>query len=302
MTSATTATVGPPHREHRVRAADGRRIAVAEWGDPAGLPLIDIHGTPGGRISYWRDPGVYARHGLRRLTFDRAGYGESTRNAGRRVVDVVPDVVAIADALGVDRFAVTGRSGGGPHALACAAQLPHRVIRCLAAVSIAPPDAEGLDHLAGMTEGNVAEFRVSLEGEAAIRGLVEPERITMLERIAAHEVDFLPPVYQVAASDRDEIALRYESLTDPIRFGLAASADGWVDDDLAFAMPWGFDVAAIRVPVCVAYGRADTLVPAAHGDWLARHVPGAVVEVSDIGHMADETSYARQLAWLAGSP
>src|SRR5207244_2240387 len=97
----------PEHIEHRVRTPDGRTLAVAEWGDPNGLPLIAFHGTPGGRIGWWEDPTIYARHGLRRLTFDRPGYGESTRLAGRTVADVVRDVVTIADALGVDRFAVT---------------------------------------------------------------------------------------------------------------------------------------------------------------------------------------------------
>ena len=91
------------------------------------MPVIAHHGTPGGRIEYWRDPTIYARHGLRRITFDRPGYGESTRLAGRSIADVVPDVVAIADALGIDRFAVIGGSGGGPHTLACAALLPERV-------------------------------------------------------------------------------------------------------------------------------------------------------------------------------
>jgi pimeloyl-ACP methyl ester carboxylesterase len=117
----------PEHIEHRVRTGDGRVVAVAEWGDPEGAPLISIHGTPGGRIAYWMDPTIYARHRLRRLTFDRPGYGESTRQRNRIVADIVPDIVAIADALGVDRFAVIGGSGGGPHALACAALLPDRV-------------------------------------------------------------------------------------------------------------------------------------------------------------------------------
>ena len=94
MANVTTAE----HVEHRVETSDGRILAVAEWGDPQGVPLIAMHGTPGGRISYWEDSMIYARHGLRRLTYDRPGYGDSTRLAGRTVADVVPDVLAITAA------------------------------------------------------------------------------------------------------------------------------------------------------------------------------------------------------------
>jgi pimeloyl-ACP methyl ester carboxylesterase len=100
---------------------------VAEWGDPDGSPLITLHGTPGSRLGHWRDPGIYARYGLRRITYDRAGYGGSTRLAGRTIADVTGDVAAIADALGIGSFAISGGSGGGPHALACAALLGDRV-------------------------------------------------------------------------------------------------------------------------------------------------------------------------------
>src|SRR3954454_2394634 len=122
----------PPHLEHRIKTPDGRTLAVAEWGDPNGTPFIAMHGTPGGRISYWQDPTIDARHGLRRITFDRPGYGESTRLAGRSVADVVKDVEAIASALDIDTFVVSGGSGGGPHCLATAALMPDRVVRCLA--------------------------------------------------------------------------------------------------------------------------------------------------------------------------
>src|SRR5436309_2707875 len=124
----------PPHLEHRVKTADARILAVAEWGDPAGIPVISMHGTPGGRITYWEDPSIDQRHGVRRITYDRPGYGESTRFAGRRIADVVADVVAITNELGIDQFVVSGGSGGGPHCLATAALMSDRVIRCLAQV------------------------------------------------------------------------------------------------------------------------------------------------------------------------
>ncbi len=290
----------PEHIEHRIRTRDGRVLAVAEWGDPGGIALFGIHGTPGGRISYWMDPSIYARHGLRRFTLDRPGYGESTRQPGRTVADFVSDTVAIADELGVGQFAVTGGSGGGPHALACAALLSGRVLRCLADVSIAPYDAEGLDWLAGMTEGNVEEFEAALAGEAAIRAVATRERATLLERLAAGRSDFWGDSYVMSEADQAQMAKHLDLISDQLMNGLAPGVDGWVDDELAFTRPWGFDVGSIRVPVYLTYGRADTLVPAAHGDWLAAHIPGATVVVKDAGHLGDDDAVETEMAWLAG--
>ena len=297
---APTVTV-PDHLEHRVRTADGRTVAAAEWGDPNGVPLFALHGTPGGRISFWQDPTIYARHGLRRITLDRPGYGESTRQPGRKVADVVPDIIAIADQLGIGSFAVTGGSGGGPHALACAALLPDRVLRCLADVSVAPFDAEGLDFMAGLTQGNVDEIEASLRGEPDIRELLDVERATMLARFDAGDANFLGDSYEMPEADRAQMLKHAGRIAINLRAGLAGGVDGWVDDDLAFIKPWGADVAEIRVPVLLAYGRHDTLVPAAHGDWLAAHIPDAMTRVNnDTGHMGDDEDIERDMAWLAG--
>jgi pimeloyl-ACP methyl ester carboxylesterase len=290
----------PAHLEHRIRTADGRTLAVAEWGDPNGIGMFALHGTPGGRIGYWMDPGIYARYGLRRLTFDRPGYGDSTRHKGRTVADVVPDIETIANALGIDQFAVTGGSGGGPHALAVAALLGDRVLRCLADVSIAPYGAEGLDFLAGMNEGNVIEFNAALAGEDTLRALLVRERSTTLQRLADNRSDFLGDDYEMSEPDRLQMAKHLSRVKHHLVTCLAPGVDGWVDDDIAFTKPWGFDVADIRVPMLLTYGRADNLVPAAHGDWLVAHIPGATVDVTDVGHMGDDAQVEGQMAWLAG--
>jgi len=275
----------PEHIEHRFTLPDGRTLAVAEWGDPAGIPCFMIHGTPGSRIAWWLDPTIYARHGIRRFTVDRAGYGESTRRPGRIVADFVPDIVAVADTLGLGRFVVTGGSGGGPHALALAAMLPDRVVRCMAAVSVAPYPAEGLDWFAGLTEGNVIEFKAALAGEEASRELLTGLRKEVASRMAAGRVDWMGDDYELSDADVAQM-----------------SADGWVDDNLAFTKPWGFDVEDIRVPVVLTYGRTDVLVPAAHGDWLAAHIPAAEAWVDEAaGHMGDDSTVERDMAWL-GQP
>ena len=284
----------PAHLEHRVPTPDGRTLAVAEWGDPNGLPLIAMHGTPGGRITYWEDPTIYARHGLRRLTYDRPGYGESTRHKGRSVVDAVDDVAAITAALGIDRFVVTGGSGGGPHCLATAALMPDRVIRCLAEVSVAPYPAEGLDWLAGMTQGNIDEFKAAMEGEATMRAIAERERKITLDRLAEGRADFFGDTYELSEADMAQMRKHLSLVADQMFNCLAPGADGWVDDMLAFVKPWGFDVTTIRVPVAVKFGRTDNLVPPAHGDWLAAHIPNAIVAAHEgAGHAGDDADVER---------
>src|SRR4051794_8100368 len=123
---------------HLLALPDGRSLCFAEWGDPAGFPVLTLHGTPGSRLNRHPDAEQYARAGARVITYDRPGYGGSTRRPGRSVVDCVEDVAALADHLGLDRFAVTGGSGGGPHALAVAARLGDRVVRCRCVVGVAP--------------------------------------------------------------------------------------------------------------------------------------------------------------------
>ncbi|HET9852036.1 MAG TPA: alpha/beta hydrolase [Candidatus Limnocylindrales bacterium] len=291
----------PEHIEHRITLPDGRTLAAAEWGDPDGIPLVAIHGTPGGRISWYKDPDIYRKFGVRRVTYDRPGYGESTRHPGRRVVDAVSDIEHLTAALGIDRFLVSGGSGGGPHALACAALLPDRVIRCQAAVSVAPFEAQGLDWMAGMTEGNVKEFGAAVQGEDAAREVCNPLRDIGLERLEQNRIDWMGDDYDLSEADREQMRKHIVRVRAHIANGLAPGSDGWVDDLLVFVQPWGFDVESIRVPVLITYGRTDVLVPAAHGDWLAAHVPGAEVWVDDeSGHMGDDDAIKRELGWLTG--
>jgi pimeloyl-ACP methyl ester carboxylesterase len=234
---------------------------------------------------------------------DRPGYGESTRQAGRSVADIVADIAFVADTLGVPSFAVTGGSGGGPHALACAALLPDRVLRCLTNVSPAPFGPDGIDGdawLEGMTEGNVIEFRAAMVGEGEMRPLAERLRATTLERLAAGRLDFEGDEYEMAEADLAQTAKHYERIVDHMTSALAPGADGWIDDMLAFVKAWGFDPRTITVPVYLSYGRADTLVPAAHGDWLAATIPGATAVVTEAGHLGDDESVEVELAWLAG--
>ena len=284
---------------------DGRTLCYAEWGDPDGFPVLGLHGTPGSRLDRHPDPRTYLDAGARLITYDRPGYGGSTRLHGRRIVDCVPDVVALADRLGLERFAVTGGSGGGPHALAVAARVGSpRVVRARCAVGSAPYGAEGLDWFDGMAAMNVTEFGWALAGEDVLVPNIVREHAQMVDRVAEDPATVLGD-YEIDAVDREALA-REDIATVTREFGEELARGGywgWVDDDLAAVRPWGFDLSEIDLPVEVRYGAKDTLVPAAHGAWLAAHVPGASCAVEEgMGHMGDPDAVADLLRWLvAGS-
>jgi pimeloyl-ACP methyl ester carboxylesterase len=141
-----------------VTATDGRALEVVLAGPRDGKPLFVHHGTPGAAEMFDPLVEIGAERGLRHVAYSRPGYGGSERHPMRTVADCIPDVVAIADALGYDRFYSIGGSGGGPHSIACAALLPERVIAVASIASPAPLDAQGLDWTAGMGEENVAEL------------------------------------------------------------------------------------------------------------------------------------------------
>jgi pimeloyl-ACP methyl ester carboxylesterase len=280
---------------------DGRTLTFAEWGDPGGFPVFSLHGTPGSRFTRHYDESVYADVGARVITYNRPGYGESERQRGRRVVDCVDDVVAIADTLRIEQFSVNGGSGGGPHALAIAARLPERVRKATCAVGMAPYDAVDFDWFEGMDAFNVRLFGLALQGEDALVPEIEREAAEALERSAADPSRFIGDEVKLSATDRAELARkeRHDVMRQSVSEALRNGVWGWVDDDLCFARPWGFDVAEIRVPTRVAYGASDVLVPPRHGEWLASHVPGAEAVISqDRGHMPDAGVVAERFGWL----
>ncbi len=252
------------HRVTTIDLPDGRVLDIRVSGPEDGLPLLYHHGTPGARTPLHALERAAHAHGLRYITSSRAGYGGSTRAAGRSIVDVVPDAAAILDHLGIERCVVAGWSGGGPHALATAARLPERVAGVLSIAGVAPYDAPGLDYTAGQGQQNVDETLLALEGEAALRPLVEDDAAGLREVDAAGIVEqlhtLLPPV-------------DVEMLTDEFGADLAAQfheafrvgVDGYLDDSLAFVRPWGFSLDEITVPTFIWQGDQDLMVPFAHG-------------------------------------
>lgn len=280
---------------------DGRALCFAQWGDPQGFPVLSLHGTPGGRLNRHPDESRYAEAGARVITYDRPGYGRSDRLPGRAVVDCVGDVAALADHLGIARFSVVGGSGGGPHCLAVAARLGARVVRARCVVGVAPYGVEDLDFFAGMDPMNVTEFGWALEGEDRLVRELTRELREMGERVAQDPATLLGDDWDLDEADRAVMARPEMAsvLREATEDNVAAGPWGWVDDDLAFTRPWGFDLPEIAVPVEVRYGARDVLVPAAHGAWLGRMVPGAVVVVEEEqGHMGDPDKIVERMRWL----
>ena len=257
-----------------VNLPDGRTLDVLAGAAGPGYCLLFHHGTPGSATRYETWFAAAEERGLRPLAYSRPGYATSTRDAGRTVASAAADVEALLDQLGIGEFFTLGGSGGGPHSIACAALLPDRCLASAALVTVAPWEADGLDWMAGMTQSNVDEFGAALAGEPALREWMAAEgeeyrQITGQTMVAALG-DALPPVDQAVATG--EWA---EHEAAGIRRALEHGFDGWVDDDLAFARPWGFDPAYIRVPVQIWQGEEDRLVPWSHGEWLANRIPGA---------------------------
>ncbi len=285
--------------QHTVHTPDGRVLAVEEAGDPAGRPVLVHGGTPNSRHLYSPNAIDAAERGLRLISYDRPGYGESSPQPGRTVADCAADVRAICADLGIDRLATWGISGGGPHVLACAALLPDLVVAAASLASLAPFDADGLDYFAGMGQGNVDDTRLFLADEAAARAKTEQDR----EEFLAASPDDVSTGMATLLTPTDAAVLTGELakfLTSSMQDGLAPGAQGWWDDN-CMILPWGFDVADISVPVLLLHGRQDMFVPFGHGEWLAAHIPGVEARLTDDdGHLTlIEYRVPEVHAWLA---
>ncbi len=252
---------------------DGRALEIEVSGPDRGPVLLFLHGTPGASHQLGALADAAAGHGHRLVTFSRAGYGASSRRAGRSVADDPSDVAAVLDHLGTEACVVAGWSGGGPHALACGARLADRVRAVTVVAGVAPYDAEGLDFLAGMGEDNIEEFGLTVKGEPALRGFLDSAREEFLSMTAGQveaSLDTLLPDV-----DRGSITGAFaDYLATEFRQAVSVSMDGWVDDDLAFAAPWGFALSDVTVPTYLWQGSEDLMVPFAHGEWLVGRIPG----------------------------
>ena len=250
-----------------------------------GLTVFWHHGTPNtGEPPAPLFPAAAGR-GIRWVSYDRPGCGGSSPNPGRDVASAATDTAAVADALGIGRFAVMGHSGGGPHALACAALLPGRVLGAVSLAGLAPFRAEGLDWFAGMSPSGVSLLSAAAAGPAALHDYLASS-------------DFDPE--QLTPADQAALAGDWAWLGEVAGKAVAAGPGGMPDDELAYVAPWGFDPAQIRPPVLLAHGAQDRIAPSPHSEWLARHCRRAQLWLRpDDGHISVLDCAVAALDWLA---
>jgi pimeloyl-ACP methyl ester carboxylesterase len=273
--------------ETDLELSDGRTLHTYDTGtdDAAGrLTVFWHHGTP--NIGVPPEPlfAAAAQLGIRWVSYDRPGYGGSTPYPGRDVASAAAYVSSIANALGIDQFAVMGHSGGGSHALACGALLPERVLGVVSVAGLAPFGAEGLDWFAGMAPSGVASLRAAAEGRAA------KERY----EASAGEQDpgFIP-------ADWAALSGAWSWLGDVVGPAVEAGPGGLIDDDLAYVAPWGADPAQVIAPTLLLHGGRDRVVPSSHSEWLARRCPPAELRLCpDDGHISVLNSSAAAMDWI----
>jgi len=269
-----------------VRLDDGRTLRVHDSGAPSGthaLTLVWHHGSP--QTGALLEPvlAAAAERGIRLVSYARPSYGGSTPRPGRSVASAAADVARLADALGIGRFAVMGASGGGPHALACAALLGDRVTGAVSLAGLAPLTEE-FDWFAGMASDG--GLRAALTGREA-----------RARHAATDELD----EGSFTAADWAALGGAWASLGADAGRAEAAGPDGLIDDDVAFVNPWDFDVAAIQAPVLVVHGGEDRVVPLAHAEWLVRRCPMPELRLRPRdGHVSVLNACPVAMDWLRG--
>lgn len=265
---------------------DGRTLEAVDEGDPRGTLLVCHHGSPAAAVPFEPFDRAAAERGIRLVTLSRAGYGGSSRHEGRSVASAAADAAALADHLGSERFLTMGWSGGGPHALACAALLPERVSAVATIAGVAPYDADGLVWTEGMGESNQFEYPLAARDPDGLLDWMRP----MVDALAVAEPDEVVQELRTVISEVDEAALSGavgELFATSLRRAFLDGPWGWFDDDLAVVRAWGFELSSIRAPVSVWQGRQDLMVPFAHGEWLVAHVPTARARLRpEHGHLS----------------
>jgi pimeloyl-ACP methyl ester carboxylesterase len=271
MTASDRAS-GPEPIRSRVAAQPGRSVEVLVTGPADGLPLVYHTGTPSGLAVFEPMVRACAERGLRLILYTRPGYGGSDPQPGRRIAEAAADVRAILDHLGAGEFVTAGASGGGPHALACAALLPGRCLAAATLGGVAPREEPGW--LTGMAEENVVEFGAAIEGDEALTAFLCGAAAELAGVTGDQVAQALGQL--ASAADRRVLTGEYaDHLAASFRAAVSTGIAGWRDDDLAFVADWGVTLDTIDVPVSIWQGDADNMVPLEHGRRLALLIPHA---------------------------
>jgi pimeloyl-ACP methyl ester carboxylesterase len=261
-----------------ITLSDGRYLAYAEYGDSAGKPLFFFHGTPGSR--FFHPPlEITIQLGVRLICIDRPGYGESTFQPGRCILDWPLDIVQFADALKIDKFFVAGHSGGGPYTLACAYSLPERVIRAVTLSGAGLVDVP--DATRGMTWINRLGFKFSRylpwNLQRLIVWFIYREKCADPVQAMARQDGHRPLADDKLLAIPEIRQLCLESEVEAYRPGMI----GFAWDIRLITRPWGFRCEKIHIPVFLWHGTADnmTSLPMAHH--LAGSIPGCKATICE---------------------
>lgn len=263
-----------------ITTGDGRTVGIADYGAPAGHPVLWCHGGPGSRLEPALHHQPAAAAGIRIIGIDRPGYGLSTVQPGRTIAGWVPDALAVADHLGLDTFHAVGVSTGGAYALALAAAAPNRVlgvVACCAMTDMRYEPARATMGAAAHDPWNAPDRAAAI---AAVTALFGDDGSKMLDMDG-------PPL---APADMDLLAdpefLQQWMTAMPANF--ANGVQGYTDDRLADGPGWTtFDVGTITCPVTVLHGSADTIVDPVHAQHTASLLPNAQLRiVDDLGHLS----------------
>jgi pimeloyl-ACP methyl ester carboxylesterase len=265
-----------------VTLPDGRELAYEEYGDPGGEPVLSFHGGLSSRLDAAPAHQAALDLGVRLLSPDRPGIGLSTFQPGRRLLDWPADVAALADALGIDRFAVMGWSCGGPYAAVCGARMSDRVTAVGLLSSAVPLE------LVGTTKGLARDDRLLLFLVRWTPRLAAALlRITIgqaTERRLYREIRrSFPAVDRAALEERGSIVDAVAFVKESMRQG----AQGCLQDYRVFGSPWGFDLSEVTVPVQIWEGEEDNTGPPEYRELLLRHLPRAQLSlVPGEGHLS----------------
>lgn len=263
---------------------DGRKLEIETAGNNQGRAVIFHHGTPGASSTWKSWLTEVANQGGFAISYSRPGYGDSSRNAGRSVISNTENILAIIEHFNLKEIVSIGWSGGGPHALADTTLIQSRGAISIAGVG--PYGAASLNFLEGMGEENHVEFGAAVQGEAAINTWML-ENAPGLTNVTGPD---LIEAFGGLIGDADKAALVggvADEMAASFRQSQANGHFGWMDDDLAFVKPWGFDISEINKPVQLWQGNDDLMVPHAHGIWLANHIPVAeLIMIDGEGHIS----------------
>lgn len=283
----------------QVRLKDGRTLAYAECGARGGVPVLHFHGLPSCRLEYRAvDTDVLGRAGVRLICIDRPGFGRSSRQPGRRVIDWPADVAQLADILGLEQFAVSGYSAGGPFALACARAMPDRLLGVGVLGGSAPRQAPGGHRVLSRTDRltfPLARYAPPLASGLWLLGRRQARRSPAQFRRELAK-DFPASPDRAALEGPIGPAIR-EVFLEAVRDGVG----GIVDDYRAVGSDWGFALAGIEPRVRWVHGALDATVPLEHGRWTADQIPGAeLVVVADQGHLLASERFIGLWCGVAG--